>query len=44
MNNLIFLMSLTLLISACTPITETTEQPCKWMLDEKTQEYYELCK
>lgn len=22
----------------------TTEQPCKWLIDEKTQEYYEVCK
>lgn len=44
MNNLLLFVSLVLTLSACTPIPQTTEQPCKWLLDEKTQEYYELCK
>jgi starvation-inducible outer membrane lipoprotein len=44
MNNLLLLMALTLVLSACTPVPETTEQPCKWLINEKTLEYYEYCK
>lgn len=31
-------------LTACEHCPETTEQSCKWLLDEKTQEYYEVCK
>ena len=44
MKKIYLLIIMIISISGCMVEPKTTEQPCKWMLDEKTQEYYELCK
>ena len=39
-----YILVLVLFLSACATEPKTNEQPCKWLLDEKTQEYVAVCK